>query len=411
LAYFFLCFVPCGIDFENSMNSAGKTVMDLKKLSGSDANSIEMARDALNSGVPLVVRLLSAENTGEGLTMAAELVIDAYKAPAGRRVLIRQAAGIRGRDSLDEVLNGSDKAAKSVAGDIVSFSSSFLKGGVAYVGKATARTHDGIVGKYQVVTAMARCSQSRVTKRGPAHSLTIADGDAAKVCSTVDEVVAMLKEAEKRTSIGGDAGLIMRNREGATIEWLNGFDRDAEYLAEELAAEKTMVGQKLEVIPVWRVSMSRDQVMREIDPTKETTPISGPVTRQFEHKEKRGKLGFLPCLIVLSSEDEWAFNAKTGKKHRVVSGVQPILGRSPVLANRLPSKIRGFDGHSNTIRAVFSEDEIVENAARRAGLQPAPARDEPRDNRGRNEDLDDGYDSGSTLKLGMARRVGGFGRR
>jgi hypothetical protein len=393
------------------MKIARKNGMNLKKLSGNDASSIEISREFLEGGVPLVVKLERADVSGDGLTMIGELVIDAYKAPAGKRIMIRQAPGIRGRDGLEEILNGSEKAAASAPGDIVCFAASFLKNGIAYVGKATARTHDGIVGKHQVVTAMARASQSRVTKRGPVHSLTVTDGTAAKIATSVDEVVAMLDAAEKRTWPGGDAGLIMRNREGATIEWFNGFDRDAAYLAEELRAQETMVGQKLEVIPAWRIPMSRDQVMREIDPTKESSPISGPVTKQFEHKDNRWKQGFLPCVIVLSDEDEWAFKAKTGKKQRVVSGVQPILGRVPLMANRLPSAVRQFGGHANGILQVFSNEEIAKAAARRAAAQPTETRTEAGRRDHHDADFDEGFDSGSTLKLGLARRSAGFGRR
>lgn len=384
--------------------------MDLNKLKQTDIGNLEIARERLKEGEALAVRFERADQSAEGLTIVAELLTNAYKAPAGKRIMIRQAPGISGRDSLDEIVNGSEKVSKSVRGDIVCFSSSFLKNGIAFVGKASARTHDGIVGKHQVVTAMARCSQSRVTKRGPSQSLTVTDGDAAIIASTVEEVIGVLKAAESKTWPGGDAGLIIRNREGATIEWFNGFDRDAAYLAEELRAEETMVGQRLEVIPAWRVPMSRDQVVRDINPTKEAGATSGPVTNLFEHKDNRWKQGFLPCVIVLSEEDEWAFKAKTGKRIRVVSGVQPILGRIPVLANRLPSAVRKYGGNSNTILQVFSDQEITNAANRRAALQPPVEREQPR--RERDEDRqDDDFESGSSSRLGFARRSSGFGRR
>lgn len=376
--------------------------MNLNKLSGSDIGSPDITKELLNGGPPLVVKVERAETSEDGLTLVAELVIDAYKAPAGKRIMIRQAPGVYGRDSLEEVVKGTEKVSKSTAGDIVCFSSSFLKNGIAYVGKATARTHDGIDGKHQVVTAMARCSQSRVTKRGPSHSLTITDGNAAKIVSSVEEVIGMLEAAEKRAWPGGDAGLIMRNKDGATVEWFTGFDRDAAYLAEELHAQETMVGQRLEIIPAWRVPMSRDQVMREINPTKESGPISGPVTKQFEHKNTRFRQGFLPCLIVLCDEDEWAFKAKTGKKQRVVSGVQPILGRVPLLSSNLPSHVRKYGGHSNGILEVFSDAEITQATARRAALQSSksssvsPASD---------------HDSNSEQQPVFRRKSFGFGRR
>jgi len=384
--------------------------MNLNKLKQSDVGNLEIARERLRGGEALAVRFERADRTPEGLTVVAELLTNAYKAPAGKRIMIRQAPGISGRDSLEEVVNGSERASKSVPGDIVCFSSSFIKDGIAFVGKATARTHDGIVGKHQVVTAMARCSQSRVTKRGPSQFLTIADGDAAIIAATVEEVIGVLQDAEKRIWPGGDAGLIMRNREGATIEWFNGFDRDAAYLAEELRAEETMVWQRLEVIPAWRIPMGRDQIMREIDPTKEAGPTSGPVTSQFEHKDNRFKQGFLPCVIVLSEEDEWAFKAKTGKKIRVVSGVQPIFGRVPVLANRLPSAVRKNSGNSNTVLQVFSDEEIAKAAARRAALKPPVTCEQAKRNE-TNDRQNDDYDSGSSVRLGFARRSSGFGRR
>jgi len=331
------------------------------------------SRDLLKGGEPLVVRF---ERIVSDVEVEGTLIVDALQTRAGTKVGIRQAPGIEGRDSLSQVVRGSDRVFASRPGDILSFVAAYVENGLAMVGKATAREHDGLVGRAQVMTAMARASMSRSTKKGAAQHLTITDGDKAIVASSIDEVVAHLRAAAAREWPGGNAGLIMRDRERNTIEFFLSKDYDESYLAEELEAHGTLANGKLELVPAWNVPMGRDQLLREIDPRKgETKSHSGPVTQLFEHESLRGKQGFVPCVIVACDEDEWAFGARTGRRHRVITGVQPIMGRVPVLASGVPSAVRGKE-RSNTILTLHDNAAMDRLAAQRASRRPEPAPEE-----------------------------------
>jgi len=331
------------------------------------------SRDLLRNGEPLVVRF---ENIVSEDEIEGTLIVDALQTRAGTKVGIRQAPGVEGRNSLAHIVRGSDRVFASRLGDIISFESAYVENGLAMVGKATAREHDGLVGRAQVLTAMARASTSRYTKKGAAQHLTITDGDKAIVASSIDEVIAHLRAAAAREWPGGNAGLIMRDRERNTIEFFLSKDYDEGYLAEELEAHGTLANGKLELVPAWNVPMGRDQLLREIDPRKgETKSHSGPVTNLFGHESLRGKQGFVPCLIVAADEDEWAFGARTGKRHRVVTGVQPIMGRVPVLASGIPSAVRDKE-RSNTILTLHDNAAMDRLATQRAARRPVPAPEE-----------------------------------
>jgi len=373
--------------------------MDLGKLANKEL-SLNVARDLLGRGEPLVVRVERVLSVEE---IEASLLVDALRTPAGTKVAIRQAPGVTGRNSLATVVMGSDKVSPSRVGDVVAFSAAYEENGIALVGHASAREHDGLEGPTQVMTAMARASQSRSTKKGASQYLTITDGSAASIAATVDQVVATLREAATRKWPGGNAGLIMRDVQGNAFEFFLGYDSDENYLADELRHHGTLDNGKLELIPAWRVPMGRDQLMREIDPRKgETKAHSGSVTRMFEHETLRGKQGFVPCLIVTGDEDEWSFGAKTGKRHRVIAGVQPIMGRVPVAAERLPSAVRKYGGHPNGILSLHDDATMERLASARAARRPekpreeraapqAPGREERDDERPRNRGIPQGF--------------------
>lgn len=346
--------------------------MDLGKLANKEL-STNVARDRLDAGKPLVVTITGIVDDGE---IEGSLLVEAFGTRAGTKVGIRQAPGIEGRNSLQHILRGSEKVPPSRVGDVVAFSKSYVDNGIALVGHATAREHDWLEGPAQVMTAMARASQSRCTKKGASQYLTVTDGSGATVASTVDHVLAALEDAASNRWPGGNAGLIMRDVQGNAFEFFLGFDRDADYLRDELVHHGTLDNGKLEIIPAWRVPMGRDQLMREIDPRKgETKGQSGPVTRMFEHASLRGQ-GFLPCLIVAADEVEWSFGAPTNKRSRVITGLQPIMGRIPVAAERLPSAVRKYDGHPNGILTLH-DDETLERLARaRASRRPEKPREE-----------------------------------
>jgi len=335
--------------------------------------SSELNQERLEGGQPLVVRLTSISEDGSAI---GELLVDALRTPAGTKVSIASAPCVRLRMSLDACIRGNDQTPASRVGDVIAFASAYAKDGIAYVGEVSAREHEGHEGPVQILTAMARASRSKVSKRGPLQTLTVTDGDAAKVARSVDEVVKLLSETASRAWPGGDAGLIMRDEEGRSAEYFLGFDRDEDFLADELKRNKTFENGRLELIPAWRIPMGREQILREIDPRKETDWRSGPVTRMFEFGTSRINQGFLPCMLILGDEEEWAFKAKTGRTHRVVLGLQPILGRNPVSAARLPSAVRSFGGRSNGVKVLYDDVTLRKRAETRSpkATEPSPSK-------------------------------------
>lgn len=339
--------------------------MNLKELAKASASG-EMA-ERLRAGEPIVIRLsrIVSDDEIEGV-----LLVNALRTRAGTKVGIRQAPGYRGRDGFSSILKGAGRVPPSRIGDVIAFASAYAEGGVAYVGGATAREHDGLEGRVQVMTAMARASRSKVTKRGAVQYLTITDGNGAVVARSIDDVIEKLRNTGSREWPGGSAGVILRDGQGNAIEFFLGFDRDEAYLAEELEAHGTLGSGAIEVIPAWRIPMSRQQILREIDPRSgQTNGHSGPVTRMFENASIKGQ-GFVPCLIVACDEDQWAFNSRTGKRHRVVAGLQPVPGRTPVPIERLPTVVRPNLGKSNgvlTLHDAATMDRLAaERAARRS---------------------------------------------
>ena len=355
--------------------------MGLGTLSGKGRMPDDAARELLAGGFPLALRFDEAA-PGEDPAIKGFLLVDALGTKAGTRVVVRQSEAFRSsRGSLAEALAGSDRVAPLVKGDVVAFSSAYVDGGVARVGAITARVHDRLLGEVQVFTAMARPSQSRVSKKGAMQSLTVADGKAAAVARNAGDVAEAFAAAKGRAWPGGAAGLILRDRKGGTGEFFEEKDAGIDFLLQELShsgafAQKDDV---LEVIPAWRLPMGRDQVVKDVDPRVETQkPVSGTFTMQFEPKKSRGQ-GFLPCLVVACDEEEWAFGGKTGKKVRVASAVQPIFRREPVMADRLPSSVRAYGGNVNTVLSLYAAAELSAMAAARAdrrGPDPEPARRE-----------------------------------
>jgi len=353
--------------------------MGIASLLGRGRLPEDAARELLNGGVPLVVRFDEAVG-GPEPAIKGFLVVDAFGTKAGTRVTVMQAEGFRGRrGTLADAIAGTERHPALVKGDIVAFSKAYAHEGVARVGQMTARTHDSQLGHVQVFTAMARASQSKVSKKGASQYLTIADGKAAVVARTYIGVEKAFNEAKARAWPGGAAGLIFRDRQGGTGEFFEEPDSGIDHLLEELNHLGALSGDKdvLEVIPAWRLPMGREQVTLDVDPRVETPrPVSGAFTQQFESKSIRGQ-GFLPCLVIACDEDEWAFGGKTGRRVRVAAGVQPLFGRDPVPAAKLPSSVRAFGGNANTILTLYGDDDLALNAAARVsrrGPDPQPER-------------------------------------
>lgn len=353
--------------------------MGIGSLSGSGRLPEEAARELLESGSPLVVRFDEAVAAPES-AIKGFLLVDAFGTKAGTRVTVMQAEGFRGRrGALAAAISGDDRHPALVKGDVVAFSNAYAETGVARVGRITARTHDGLVGHVQVFTAMARASQSKVSKKGASQYLTVADGKAASVARGYEDVGQAFAAAKARPWPGGAAGLIFRDRGGGTGEFFEEPDSGIDHLLDELRHHGILDGPEdaLELIPAWRLPMGREQVTMDVDPRQETPrPVSGPFTQQFESRSIRGQ-GFLPCLVIACDEDEWAFGGKTGRRVRVAHGVQPLFKREPVPVERLPSSVRTCGGTPNTVLSLYGEEELARLAAERAarrGPDPEPER-------------------------------------
>lgn len=362
--------------------------MGIGTLSGNGRIPEDAAREILASGVPLAVKFDEALSGGEA-GFKGFLLVDAFGTKAGTRVSIMQAQGFRsGRGRLAEAVSGSEKVPAMVRGEVVAFSSAYVQDGVARVGQVTARAHDSLMGEVQVFTAMARPSQSRVSKKGAMQSLTVVDGKAAVVGRTYEDVAAAFDAAKARSWPGGAAGLVFRDRAGGTGEFFVDKDSGIDHLVEELRHVDALSGKDdiLELIPAWRLPMGRSQVTMDVDPRQETQrPVSGPFTMQFEAKKLRGQ-GFLPCLVIACEEEEWAFGGKTGKKVRVASSVQPLFRREPVAAEKLPSAVRAYGGNVNTILPLYDDASLKKMAAERAARRGPDPEPQPADGRGESDE-------------------------
>jgi len=345
--------------------------MNLKKLVNSGSTAADDAQRKLDEGVPLAVTFDEIIHGGNETAIRGHLLVNAFGTEAGTRVAIKQSVAVRGGRTLQEAVKGSTKVPPLTKGDVIVFESSYAEDGVARVGQVAVRTHDAMSGPVQVLTAMARPSQSKVSKRGAWQTLLVADGENAVMARSYSDVEAAFAKVAQKAWPGGAPGFIIRSEHG-TGEFIAEPDAGIDYLIEELRHEQMFAdhGDSVELIPVWRLPMGRSQVVRDVDPRKETPLTSGPFTRKFEKGFNTNMRGFLPCLIVACDEEEWAFGAKTGKSVRVAAGVNPILLRNPVPSSRLPTPFRNQGSKPNGILCLYSDQELkvmAEARARRAG--------------------------------------------
>ena len=307
------------------------------------------------------------------------LLVDALARRAETSLTVRTTPETRPYNSLTTMIRGNERMPPLVPGDVVGFNDAFLVDGIAYAGDVTARTHDRMRGRVQVVTAMAKPSKSVVNKKGALQSLVIADGASGSGTYTYEGVREAFERAKARSWIGGAPGLIVRNEDGRVLKEFYAEGRETiDMLIEDLEHAEALAskGDVLELIPTWRLPMGREQVMREVgDPKQERPSQIGNFGRRFVSKDTAGFIGFLPCLVVLCEEDQWEFGANTGRKAMVAAGVQPLDPLPPIPRDKLPSAVRTFKRVPATVNRLYDEATMEAMAKDRLARQPddAPA--------------------------------------
>lgn len=324
------------------------------------------AQEKLSSGVPLAITFDEVVG-GDEPTIKGFLIVDAFGTKANTRVTIKQSLGHRGTNSsLKAAIEGTERVAKLVKGDVIAFDAAYVEDGIARVGAVAARTDDLLMGNVQVLTAMARPSLSKVSKKGASQSLTIVDGKAASIARDYDSIETAFKKVTAREWPGGSPGFVMRNREGIVGEFFEEGDSDIKYLIEELKAGEYLEkpNDLIELIPAWKLPMGRGQVVRDVNPKVETPkPVAGQFTQKFISK---GKRGFIACLVVVADEEEWEFGGKTGKINRTASSVVPVFKRPPVDPNDLPTSILPMGGVVNTVLTLYNDEQLAKMVKARA---------------------------------------------
>jgi hypothetical protein len=316
-------------------------------------------------GEPLVARV--DEILGPD-SIKATLLVGTLGVKANQSVVLRTAQGTPHYRSLTNAIAGSERAAKLVPADIVGFENAYKFNGSIFAETMSARTHDMMRGKVQVVTAMARPTKSLVNAKGALQSLVITDGRGAKTARSVDKVREFFSWVKAQPWPGGAAGMMIRDQNGIiTKEFFAEGRSTIEALVEDLEFDEVFnnADAVIEMIPAWRLPMGRDQVTRDVDPKVETAAQIGPFTRRFVSKETKGFPGFLPCLVVLCNEDQWEFGGNTGRRAMVAAGVQPLDKLPPVTRERLATSVRAYKGSPNSINRLYDEDTMAAMAKER----------------------------------------------
>lgn len=323
-------------------------------------------------GEPLVARV--DEILGPD-SIKATLLVGTLGLKANQSVVLRTAQGTPNYRSLTSAIAGSERIAKLVPADIVGFENAYKFNGSIFTETMSARTHDMMRGKVQVVTAMARPTKSLVNAKGALQSLVITDGRGAKTTRSIDKVKDFFAWVRSQPWPGGAPGMIIRDQSGnITKEFFAEGRSTIDSLVEDLEYEDVFAtaDAMIEMIPAWRLPMGRDQVTRDVDPKVETAAQIGPFTRRFVSKETKGFPGFLPCLVVLCHEDQWEFGGNTGRRAMVAAGVQPLDKLPPIARERIATSVRSYKSSPNGINRLYDEDTMSAMAKERMERCPDP---------------------------------------
>lgn len=351
--------VHCQLNFEK------KWIGNMRLNERSSGIPSELIGQVKAGGEPLVARV--DEILGPD-SIRATLLVGTLGLKANQSVVLRTAQGTPNYRSLTSAIAGSERIAKLVPADIVSFENAYKFNGSIFTETMSARTHDMMRGKVQVVTAMARPTKSLVNAKGALQSLVITDGRGAKTARSIDKVKDFFAWVRSQPWPGGAPGMIIRDQNGQiTKEFFAEGRSTIDSLVEDLEYEDIFAtaDAMIEMIPAWRLPMGRDQVTRDVDPKVETAAQIGPFTRRFVSKETKGFPGFLPCLVVLCQEDQWEFGGNTGRRAMVAAGVQPLDKLPPIVRERIATSVRSFKSSPNGINRLYDEDTMTAMAKER----------------------------------------------
>jgi hypothetical protein len=373
----------------------------MKLSSSAKDTEMTVATAKLADGDPLITMV--DEVVGPDM-VKAKLIIDAFGTKAGTRITLKQAPAARDFKSLSAAIKGDQYSAALRKGDILCFDQVYpdtYEGAViAMVGQVTARTHDKMRGDIQLYTAMCTTSKASYRKEsGPVQYLTMLDAKNAMGVSSNADVEKAWAKVKDLKGPGGNAGFIIRTASAQSGgDW---FEKKGEGLSvflsqldqQDAFADKSV----LELIPAWSLKMSRDQVGQDIDLRKETPATTGRFSEGFLYGDKRGRLGYLPCLVIVADEPETGFNSSlTGNVIRSAVGVQPCFRRRALDYLKVPTNLRAFEGTANGLVNFWSADEVAklksERVARRGPDAPIVTNTSSRGGAGgRDTDDDDDY--------------------
>jgi len=336
----------------------------------------EASKGKLMSGLPIFVTLDEIVGPDE---IKGHLVVDTFGVKAGQRITLKQADGHTSeRNSLKTAIAGNDWVAPLVKGDIIGFERGYVENNKVMVGAVAARVHDKLLGEVQVMTAMTRPTKAVVNKKGALQSGIIADGAKAMVVNSVEGLRAAFDRIRSERWPGGNPGFIIRDNDGQTDTFFQTSEKTIDHLIEDLihADVAPAADYLLELIPAWSLPMGKEQIVKDVNPKNETGKA---VVGKFSSQYMTGnELGFLPSLVIVSMEEEWAFGGKTGKIIPVISSMAPVFKREAVSAGRLPTSKRAYGGTPNTILKLYDDEALkrmnFERINRRGYENPEPSR-------------------------------------
>ena len=292
--------------------------------------------DRLIDAPPVAVTLLSTDPSH----IEAVLLLDSRIGSSGTKVVLQQARGAGGI-SLDEIIKGGARNDKDIpasgAGAVLVFEAGTLKDGVLTVGRLATRVHDGHQDLLQVGYILARPSRISVSKRGAIQSATITDPSVATMVRTKDDFESFVYEHLGKEWPGGRFGLIMRTR-SECVDILRDEDdksqEDLKSFIHRLIVDNDVLGDgPIELIPCWNLPMGQEQMARELDVRTETKARVG----RFGSLYGQSQTAFMPSLVLITNDDEWAFKNKTGRRPRTIVGMHPLNTSLKLKSRELPS--------------------------------------------------------------------------
>ena len=273
---------------------------------------------------------------------------------------------------------GKKAVARTGPGDLVVFRAAYVEGDTLVGDRIVSRIHDGMKGRVQIAYALARPTRTSVSKRGISQRMNIIDPSSAAKVSKREEMLALVREVYARAWPGGDP--IFMFRDGARTEDVeienDGKKRETpeEFVARMVDVNKLLSKGPIEIIPKWTLPMGREQVMREgLDPKIDAKGVDGKFTSLWPANAR--ERGYVPTLLILGDEEEWAFGQGTGKTQRTVLGAHPMNTTRPAFPNDVATAVRRTkDAVPFGVNLLVKSDSDLDAAAKaREFRNPKPS--------------------------------------